>query len=118
MRLDTSDERGKPGEGVPAFERLEARAALLERSIFVLVAFVAVAPPLFFAAVGLRELHARAGTHATHVGKILELYRGMPHASTEGLDRHLRVEFEHDMNALAGQRFRVVGLLGLHWGTK
>jgi hypothetical protein len=30
----------------------------------------------------------------------------------------LRVEFEHDMNALAGQRFRVVGLLNLNWGTK
>src|SRR6185503_4625111 len=88
------------GEGLPAFERLKARAARLERSIFVLVAFVAVVPPLLFAASGLRELHVRAETHAAHVAKILELYRAMPQASEEGLDRHLRVEFAHDALAV------------------
>jgi signal transduction histidine kinase len=100
MDVEEGEDRQRRGGELPAFERLWARAALLERSIFVLVAFVAVAPPLLFAAVGLRELHARADTHARHVGKILELYRAMPHASEQGLERHLRVEFEHD--ALAG----------------
>jgi signal transduction histidine kinase len=96
MKEEGGHEPRRPGERLPALERLTARAAFLERSIFALVAFVAVAPPLLFAVTGLRELHARADTHAGHVGKILELYRAMPQASAEGLDRHLRVELEHD----------------------
>jgi len=100
MRDENGRARRRPREGLSAFQKLEVRAARLERSIFVLVAFVAVAPPLLFAAVGLRELHGRADVHAQHVGKILELYRAMPQASSDGLERHLRVEFEHD--ALAG----------------
>jgi signal transduction histidine kinase len=100
MREGKEEERRPPAAGTSAFHDLEVHAKRLERSIFVLVAFVAVAPPLLFAIVGLRDLHRRAETHAGHVGKILELYRAMPQASEEGLDRHLRVEFEHD--ALAG----------------
>ena len=100
-------ERHRPGGGRSPFRKLEARAARLERSIFALVAFVAVAPPVLIAVVGLRDLHARAATHAQHVGKILELYRAMPQASLEGLERHLRVEFEHD--ALAGIEVRGAG---------
>jgi signal transduction histidine kinase len=96
MRDANRKDRQRPGGGLTAFQTLELRAARLERSIFFLVGFVAVAPPVLFAAVGLRDLHGRAALHAQHVGKILELYRAMPQASTGGLERHLRVEFEHD----------------------
>ena len=30
----------------------------------------------------------------------------------------VRLEWEHDMNELAGQRYRIVALLNLHWGTR
>ena len=30
----------------------------------------------------------------------------------------LRLEWEHDMNRIAGQRFRIVALLNLAWGSK
>ena len=30
----------------------------------------------------------------------------------------VKVEFEHDMNRLVGQRYRIVGMLNLWWGTR
>ena len=96
MFFEKAEPRSRRGQGLTAFQRLEAQARRLEASIFLLVALIAVAPPLFLTIVELRHLRARASAHAQQVATILELYAKMPLGSTEGLRRHLRNEFERD----------------------
>src|SRR5271169_2264453 len=96
MFFGSRGRKNRRGQGLSAFQRLEAQARQLEASIFLLVALIAVAPPLFLTIVELRHLRARASAHAQQVSTILQLYGRMPQANTEGLRRHLRNEFERD----------------------
>ncbi len=94
--VPTPPERRRRGEGFSAFQKLEAQARRLETSMFFLIVLIAVAPPLYYALIEVRQLRARAAVHAEHVAAILEFYGQMPHSTLEGLARHLRVELEHD----------------------
>jgi len=89
-------ERRRPGKGLSAFQLLETHARRLTRSIVLLIALVAVAPPLFYSIIEIRQYRSRAAVHAAHAATILELYSKMPQASAEGLQRHLRTERQHD----------------------
>jgi C4-dicarboxylate-specific signal transduction histidine kinase len=91
-----SRELRRRGEGLTAFQRLQAQARRLERSIFVLVALIALAPPLVVSLAGIRMLRARAAQRAERVASILEAYGRMPQASLAGLERHLAAELERD----------------------
>jgi C4-dicarboxylate-specific signal transduction histidine kinase len=89
-------DRRTDGAGLSAFQDLEAHARRLQLSILALVALIAILPPLLVSTVEIRALRSRAKTHAGHIAMILELYRRMPEAKAEGLQRHLNSEVERD----------------------